>query len=121
MHIILSCNLIPHANKSTNLTNICPSPTSSVLLPQNSFIVPKVIFENLRKLKGGGAGGGLGALLDAAASNNEHEWWCPYGIQIEIFKLPQKDSNTEGSTAANSRPHSRKSSKSSTNNGSKTL
>ena len=42
MHIILSCNLIPHANKSTNLTNICPPPHLSCfpktpLLSRKSF------------------------------------------------------------------------------------
>ena len=71
------------------------------------LLLLSVIFENLRNIRGSG-GGQLGALLDAG----EHEWWCPYGIQIEIFKLD----GTTSSQGTNSRPHSRKSS---STNGSK--
>ena len=39
---------------------------------------------------------------------DDHEWWCPYGIQIEIIPLPENGSSRKSSTS------SRKSSQSKT-------
>ena len=31
---------------------------------------------------------------------DEHEWWCPYGIQIEIIPLPENGSSRKSSTSS---------------------
>ena len=41
---------------------------------------------------------------------DDHEWWCPYGIQIEIVPLPESNSNNGGSRKSST--SSRKSSQS---------
>ena len=43
---------------------------------------------------------------------DDHEWWCPYGIQIEIVPLPENNSNNGGSrkssTSSRKSSHSKK-------------
>ena len=98
---------LPLAHPTTASTTTVSSSAASPSAAPPTTTTLSVIFENLRNIRGSG-GGQLGALLDAG----EHEWWCPYGIQIEIFKLD----GTTSSQGTNSRPHSRKSS---STNGSK--
>ena len=38
---------------------------------------------------------------------DDHEWWCPYGIQIEIVPLPENGSSRKSSTSSRKSSHSK--------------